>query len=178
MRDSSSSPGLLTAVTPTTCRPVAHSSRNPICANGRRCFGDNHSERSLSHRTKLSIDPLVPIGELHTVGLQCCGPDRWTTFSQGCGRLIRPRIGRLVMKSKSLRSAEFGGFKSCGPNLERCRPAAWMCDEPFLIRGQHFAIDKKVRRCVGPTRKILAARPSLQVASRHRFAYHRNEPLG
>src|SRR5271165_340082 len=79
MRDSSSSPGLLTAVTPTTCRPVAHSSRNPICANGRRCFGDNHSERSLSHRTKLSIDPLVPIGELHTVGLQCCGPDRWTT---------------------------------------------------------------------------------------------------
>ncbi len=31
---------------------------------------------------------------------------------------------------------------------------------------------------VGPTRKILAARSSLQVASRHRFAYHRNEPLG
>src|SRR5271166_3345978 len=36
----------------------------------------------------------------------------------------------------------------------------------------------KARRCVGPTRKILAARSSLQVASRHRFAYHRNEPLG
>lgn len=33
-------------------------------------------------------------------------------------------------------------------------------------------------RCVGPKRKILAARSSLQVASRHRFAYHRNEPLG
>jgi len=35
-----------------------------------------------------------------------------------------------------------------------------------------------ILRCVGPTRKILAARSSLQVASRHRFAYHRNEPLG
>jgi hypothetical protein len=37
--------------------------------------------------------------------------------------------------------------------------------------------NNRLRR-VGPTRKILAARSSLQVASRHRFAYHRNEPLG
>jgi hypothetical protein len=30
----------------------------------------------------------------------------------------------------------------------------------------------------GPMRKILAAGPSLQVASRHPFAYHRKELLG
>ena len=43
-------PGFLLAVLPMNCRPVCHSSRDPVHVNGRRWFDDNCLERSLRHR--------------------------------------------------------------------------------------------------------------------------------